>query len=182
MISINHLNGRPERGKQPACRSSGAFGNGDNPGGRMIKQRHQRIQKTAAQAIMDTGVSVKIDMDARHDPAVAYQQTADNRQKRRLFQMSEDNDGRLFSQTNDPQDANRPSSRKINPGYLWRNVPQINPAAVPHQHIDGETLIGKAVGQNDGDFFRAAAAKMLDKYADAPRRWRGYVLQHGLNS
>jgi len=96
---------------------------------------------------MDTGVSVKIDMDARHDPAVAYQQTADNRQKRRLFQMSEDNDGRLFSQTNDPQDANRPSSRKINPGTCGENVPQINPAAVPHQHIDGETLIGKALAK-----------------------------------
>ena len=95
---MNDLNGRPEGRKQPACRASGAFGNGDNRGGRMIKQSHQRIQKTAAQAIMDTGINDKIDMDAWHDAAVADQQTADYRQKRRLFQMREDNVGLLFSQ------------------------------------------------------------------------------------
>jgi hypothetical protein len=136
---------------------------------------------------MGIGVGNKIDMDAWHDPAVADQQTADYRQKRRLFQMSEDNVGLLLSQilpqqTNDPQNANRLSSRKINPGYLWRNIPQINPAAVPHQNIDGETLIGEAVGQNNGDFFRAAAAKMFYKYANAPRRRCADVLQHRLNS
>ena len=64
----------------------------------MIKQSHQRIQKTAAQAIMDTGINDKIDMDAWHDAAVADQQTADYRQKRRCFQMREDNVGLLFSQ------------------------------------------------------------------------------------
>ena len=77
--------------------------------------------------MMGIGIGNKIDMDARHDPAVTYQQTADNRQKRRLFQMNEDHCGLLLSQilhqrTNDPQNVRWPPGGKVNPGYLWREA------------------------------------------------------------
>jgi len=43
--------------------------------------------------------------------------------------------------------------------------PSVVVSPVPQQQIDGVSPFGKAVGQNNGDFFRCAAAKMLNNYS-----------------